>query len=120
MTDLDTLKLRSTQHSKLLFIEDLLKDYNLIKPDSKKVQTNLLSFTHFDLELDKELSYKKRVSLWLDFVTTVYVIFNREPILLTEAGGIPSLKHLIGNLFYEGTLPDEQSDLVKVPEVTLI
>ena len=120
MTDLAILKLKSTQHSKIIFIEDLLKEYKLIDKDSKKVQTKLLSFTHFDLELEDDVSYKNRVSLWMDFLTTVYAMFDREPVILTELGGVPSLRHLIGNLFYEGNLPSDTDDLYKVPVVELI
>jgi len=56
---------------KLEFINTLLKEYQLIGEDSKVFQNKLLSFTHLDLELDEGVSYYKRVSKWLDFLTTV-------------------------------------------------
>lgn len=84
---------------KLAFIDELLKYYKLIKEDSMAFKIKQFNFTHMDLELSPEDSYSNRVSLWLDFVTTVYVMFEAEPILLTETEGVPSMRHLLKGLF---------------------
>lgn len=120
MKDINKINENVAKYAKISFLKDLMVEYGLLKEESNKLRDKLLNFTHLDLELEEETKYSKRVSVWLDFITTVYVMFDREPLLLTESDGVPSVRHIIGNLFYWGDLPKDSDMLDGVPLVELV
>ena len=119
MQGADRLARTEKSFEKISFLNELLVNYGLLKEDSKALHRKQLEFTHLDLELDNGIEYFKRVALWLDFITTVYVMFDREPIILTETGAVPTVKHLVGNLFNKGNLSFSGDDLEFIPVIEI-
>lgn len=81
-------------YNSISFIDTMLKHYGLLPQESNILEEKLLNFSHLDIELEKG-EYRDRVNLWLDFVTTLCVAFEVEPLVLTENGGIPNLRHVL-------------------------
>ena len=90
---LEDIKKSMRVYKDIKFLEDLLKHYGLIEKDSTNFENKLLSFSHLDLEIGGK--YEQSVTVWMDFITTVCVMFGAEPLVLTENGGVPNLRHLL-------------------------
>jgi hypothetical protein len=92
--DLPKLREGIELYSSIKFLEDMLKHYDLLDKDSNKFQDKLLNFNHLDLDMP-EGNYSDRVTAWLDFLATVCVTFEVEPLVLTEGAGVPNIRHLL-------------------------
>ncbi len=95
MANLEQIKYNIRVQEHFYYIEEALKKYGLIDVESKAFEHKLLQFSYKDIELPDTATHKQRVSLWMNFLTTMCKWFGVEPVLITETGSVPNVYQLV-------------------------
>lgn len=90
---MDQLRQDMAIANKYRYIEEGLKKYGLLKPENHSFEKIHLNLTHMDIDMPEGSTYSERVSTWFDFIATMHVDNDLEPMFMFNEA-IPNVRTL--------------------------